>query len=125
MISLISNPTPCFPSPHNTHCLPSMFAATVRRNALIIGNLSGKGNPVGLALGKHWKAYKPTNGQVTQHLAPTEQQVLMPWVREWPKRLKDKFFHSGPEFMPSILCIAGIGIWLEGIEADITFHHRE
>jgi len=100
-----------------------MFAPTSRR--LLIGGLSGKGKPVGLALGKHWKAFKPTNGQVSQHLAPTEQMVLMPWVRTWPKRLKDKFFHSGPEFMPAVLSI-GFCVWyLEDLEANIHFHPRD
>ena len=100
-----------------------MFSRSLVRPAL--GGLSGKGNPVGLALGKHWKAFKPTDGQVTRHLAPTEQQVVMPWVREWPKRIKDKFFHSGPEFVPAFLAIGGIVWWLEDVEEGIHFHHRD
>ena len=40
---------------------------------------------------KVWKAYKYQNGEVVSHLSPMSNQVLMPWVRIWPKRLLEKF----------------------------------
>lgn len=43
---------------------------------------------------KWWKGHKATDGQITRSLSPYEQQVVVPWLKSWPKRAYDKFSDS-------------------------------
>mmetsp|Transcript_5209 Transcript_5209/g.6371 ORF Transcript_5209/g.6371 Transcript_5209/m.6371 type:complete len:95 (-) Transcript_5209:236-520(-) len=43
---------------------------------------------------KWWKGYKPADGQVTRSLSPYEQQIVVPWLRTFPKRAYEKFSDS-------------------------------
>jgi len=45
-------------------------------------------------MAKWWKSTPGESGQVTRHLSPYEQQIMMPWVRSFPKRAYDKFTDS-------------------------------
>eukprot|EP00585_Thalassiosira_rotula_P003398 CAMPEP_0196142886 /NCGR_PEP_ID=MMETSP0910-20130528/12498_1 /TAXON_ID=49265 /ORGANISM="Thalassiosira rotula, Strain GSO102" /LENGTH=97 /DNA_ID=CAMNT_0041404261 /DNA_START=80 /DNA_END=373 /DNA_ORIENTATION=- len=62
-------------------------------------------------LTKWWKAVRPDDGQITRHLSPFEQQVMMPWLKTFPKRAYDKFSDSGPYVVVTAILVYGTAAW--------------
>mmetsp|Transcript_12094 Transcript_12094/g.21500 ORF Transcript_12094/g.21500 Transcript_12094/m.21500 type:complete len:98 (-) Transcript_12094:260-553(-) len=58
-------------------------------------------------LTKWWKGVRPDDGQVTRHLSPFEQQIIMPWLKTFPKRAYDKFSDSGPYIVTTFILVYG------------------
>lgn len=45
--------------------------------------------------------------QVTRHLSPFEQQIIMPWLKTFPKRAYAKFSDSGPYLVVTAAIVYG------------------
>jgi hypothetical protein len=45
--------------------------------------------------------------QVTRHLSPFEQQIVMPWLKTFPKRAYAKFSDSGPYLVATAIIVYG------------------
>ena len=45
--------------------------------------------------------------QVTRHLSPFEQQIVMPWLKTFPKRAYAKFSDSGPYIVVTAIIVYG------------------
>ncbi|KAL7464491.1 hypothetical protein ACHAXS_004826 [Conticribra weissflogii] len=56
---------------------------------------------------KWWKGVRPDEGQVTRHLSPFEQQVMVPWLKTFPKRAYAKFADSGPYLVGTFILVWG------------------
>eukprot|EP00578_Thalassiosira_sp_NH16_P021998 CAMPEP_0181098044 /NCGR_PEP_ID=MMETSP1071-20121207/11903_1 /TAXON_ID=35127 /ORGANISM="Thalassiosira sp., Strain NH16" /LENGTH=97 /DNA_ID=CAMNT_0023180587 /DNA_START=62 /DNA_END=355 /DNA_ORIENTATION=+ len=59
-------------------------------------------------LTKWWKAVRPDEGQVTRHLSPFEQQIIMPFLKSFPQRAWAKFSDSGPYLVFTGVSVYGI-----------------
>mmetsp|Transcript_23682 Transcript_23682/g.47091 ORF Transcript_23682/g.47091 Transcript_23682/m.47091 type:complete len:94 (+) Transcript_23682:57-338(+) len=58
-------------------------------------------------LSKWWKGVRPDDGQVTRHLSPFEQQIVVPWLKTFPKRAYAKFSDSGPYIVVTAIIVYG------------------
>ncbi|EJK65388.1 hypothetical protein THAOC_13759 [Thalassiosira oceanica] len=64
-----------------------------------------------------WKGVRPDEGQITRHLSPFEQQVMMPWLKTWPKRAYVKFADSGPYLVATAILVYGTAAWSDAADA--------
>ncbi|KAL7433347.1 hypothetical protein ACHAXH_005522 [Discostella pseudostelligera] len=65
---------------------------------------------------KWWKAVRPDDGQITRHLSPYEQQIMMPWLKTFPKRAWEKFSDSGPYLIVTALIVYGTVVGSEAAD---------
>ncbi|KAL3761000.1 hypothetical protein ACHAWU_004620 [Discostella pseudostelligera] len=65
---------------------------------------------------KWWKAVRPDDGQITRHLSPYEQQIMMPWLKTFPKRAWEKFSDSGPYLIGTALIVYGTVVGSEAAD---------
>eukprot|EP00804_Cyclotella_cryptica_P002615 CCRYP_010442-RA/>CCRYP_010442-RA protein AED:0.12 eAED:0.12 QI:50/1/1/1/1/1/3/643/98 len=66
---------------------------------------------------KWWKGVRPDEGQITRHLSPFEQQIILPWLKTWPKRAYDKFADSGPYLVTTFVLVYGIAAASDAADA--------
>ncbi|KAL7475722.1 hypothetical protein ACHAW6_001631 [Cyclotella cf. meneghiniana] len=66
---------------------------------------------------KWWKGVRPDEGQVTRHLSPYEQQIILPWLKTWPKRAYDKFADSGPYLVSTFIIVYGVAAASDAADA--------
>lgn len=79
---------------------------------------------VSVTMVKWWKQTPNFNGQVTRSLSPYEQQIIVPWMKTWPKRLHDRFFDHGIWLTGSIALLWVISEGADQLEAADQFQHR-
>ncbi|KAL7496579.1 hypothetical protein ACHAWT_004753 [Skeletonema menzelii] len=68
-------------------------------------------------LSKWWKGVRPDDGQVTRHLSPFEQQIVMPWIKTFPKRAYAKFSDSGPYLVATTIIVYGTAALSDAADA--------
>eukprot|EP00953_Heterococcus_sp_UTEX-ZZ885_P015297 8616-Heterococcus_DN1.PRE.1 len=39
------------------------------------------------ALTKWWSKYTPAEGEITRHLSPNEQKIIVPWIKHAPEKV--------------------------------------
>ncbi|KAL3792880.1 hypothetical protein HJC23_004805 [Cyclotella cryptica] len=54
---------------------------------------------------------------ITRHLSPFEQQIILPWLKTWPKRAYDKFADSGPYLVTTFVLVYGIAAASDAADA--------
>ena len=79
---------------------------------------------VGPHLIKWWKKVKPEDGQVIRQLSPYEQQVLVPWLKTWPKRTYEKASDSMGYVIATAVIVLGTATWADATDAAIDREHR-
>ncbi|KAL7539824.1 hypothetical protein ACHAXR_009639 [Thalassiosira sp. AJA248-18] len=67
-------------------------------------------------LTKWWKGVRPDDGQVTRHLSPFEQQIMMPWLKTFPKRAWAKFSDSGHYIIATTIAVYGTAVWSDAMD---------
>ncbi len=55
--------------------------------------------------------------QVTRHLSPFEQQIVMPWLKTFPKRAYAKFSDSGPYLVVTTIIVYGTAALSDAADA--------
>lgn len=55
--------------------------------------------------------------QVTRHLSPFEQQIVMPWIKTFPKRAYAKFSGSGPYLVATAVIVYGTAVASDAADA--------
>mmetsp|Transcript_23331 Transcript_23331/g.34565 ORF Transcript_23331/g.34565 Transcript_23331/m.34565 type:complete len:95 (-) Transcript_23331:181-465(-) len=75
-------------------------------------------------MNKWWKGQKPTDGQVTRCLSPYEQQVVVPWVKSFPKRAYDKFSDSWIYWGGCAVLTVGTAVGADEADAAQDRSHR-
>ena len=55
--------------------------------------------------------------QVTRHLSPFEQQIVMPWIKTFPKRAYAKFSDSGPYLVVTAVIVYGTAVASDAADA--------
>ncbi|KAL7550884.1 hypothetical protein ACHAWF_014088 [Thalassiosira exigua] len=65
---------------------------------------------------KIWKAHRPDDGQITRHLSPFEQQIMVPWLKTFPKRAWAKFSDSGPYLVCTAALVYGTAAWADAAD---------
>jgi hypothetical protein len=73
---------------------------------------------------KWWKGQAPLDGMVTRSLSPYEQQVVVPWLKSWPKRAYDKFMDSGIYWGGAAMLTVGTAILADEADAAQDRSHR-
>mmetsp|Transcript_21653 Transcript_21653/g.31366 ORF Transcript_21653/g.31366 Transcript_21653/m.31366 type:complete len:99 (+) Transcript_21653:81-377(+) len=73
---------------------------------------------------KWWKGRVPNDGQITKTLSPYEQQIIMPWLRTWPKRAYEKFMGSFIYWGGAGGIVIGTAILSDAADAAEDFSHR-
>mmetsp|Transcript_7896 Transcript_7896/g.14224 ORF Transcript_7896/g.14224 Transcript_7896/m.14224 type:complete len:99 (-) Transcript_7896:317-613(-) len=73
---------------------------------------------------KWWKAQRPDDGQITRHLSPYEQQAIMPFVRDMPKRAYDKFTGSFMYWGTCGVIVLGTAFGADAADAAEDRAHR-
>ncbi|KAL3785096.1 hypothetical protein ACHAW5_006790 [Stephanodiscus triporus] len=73
---------------------------------------------------KWWKAVRPDDGQIIRHLSPYEQQIIMPWLKTWPKRAWAKFSDSGPYLIGTFMIVYGTVVGAEAADKAQDHSYR-
>ncbi|KAL3827377.1 hypothetical protein ACHAXA_003111 [Cyclostephanos tholiformis] len=100
---------------------------------------------------KWWKAVRPDDGQVrsgfivsearrrcdicisesnarhlwiTRHVSPYEQQIIVPWIKTWPKRAWAKFSDSGPYLIGTFMIVYGTVVGAEAADKAQDHSYR-
>mmetsp|Transcript_21970 Transcript_21970/g.30882 ORF Transcript_21970/g.30882 Transcript_21970/m.30882 type:complete len:95 (+) Transcript_21970:56-340(+) len=73
---------------------------------------------------KWWKSSKGSDGQISRHLSPYEQQAIMPWVRTFPKRAYDKFMDSFVYWGGASILTVGTTVLADQADAAQDYTHR-
>ena len=71
-----------------------------------------------IALGKNECA------QITRHLSPYEQQIVMPWLRSFPKRAYEKFMGSFVYWGGAAVLTLGTASLSDSLDAAQDREHR-
>lgn len=61
--------------------------------------------------------YQSSSSQVTRHLSPFEQQIVMPWIKSFPKRAYAKFSDSGPYLVATTIIVYGTAALSDAADA--------
>eukprot|EP00521_Asterionellopsis_glacialis_P001550 CAMPEP_0195255504 /NCGR_PEP_ID=MMETSP0706-20130129/5687_1 /TAXON_ID=33640 /ORGANISM="Asterionellopsis glacialis, Strain CCMP134" /LENGTH=95 /DNA_ID=CAMNT_0040308383 /DNA_START=36 /DNA_END=323 /DNA_ORIENTATION=+ len=73
---------------------------------------------------KWWKDVKGDNGLVTRSLSPYEQQAVMPWLREFPKKAYTKFTESGAYWISAGVIVYGTAAMGDAVNEAEAREHR-
>eukprot|EP00934_Nitzschia_sp_Nitz4_P007177 Nitzschia sp. Nitz4//scaffold232_size35869//29635//30304//NITZ4_007814-RA/size35869-processed-gene-0.20-mRNA-1//-1//CDS//3329543351//7167//frame0 len=79
--SSLCGPSPTTPS-HSLCLFDTMFRAFTRTQLL---RAPGRAD-VELAMSKWWTKKRPAEGQITQSITQHEQQIVVPWLKTFPKK---------------------------------------
>mmetsp|Transcript_2586 Transcript_2586/g.3680 ORF Transcript_2586/g.3680 Transcript_2586/m.3680 type:complete len:108 (+) Transcript_2586:60-383(+) len=82
-------------------------------------------NDIQPQLKKWWKGQAKMDGVVTKSLSPFEQQIVTPWLKTIPDKLKKKFMDDFPPMIPAIV-FTGIVLGYVKVEKDrLAMEHRD
>ena len=62
--------------------------------------------------------------QITRHLSPYEQQIVMPWLRTFPKRAYEKFMGSFVYWGGAAVLTLGTASLSDSLDAAQDREHR-
>ena len=74
------------------------------------------------AVGSGYRLYEMA--QVTRHLSPYEQQIVMPWLRTFPKRAYEKFMGSFVYWGGAAVLTLGTASLSDSLDAAQDREHR-
>jgi len=76
------------------------------------------------AIGWALSACKINHEQITRHLSPYEQQIVMPWLRTFPKRAYEKFMGSFVYWGGAAALTLGTASLSDSLDAAQDREHR-
>ena len=99
-----------------------MNVATIFRLPLdLIGLIYALGWMDGVGCYRLWKNER---AQITRHLSPYEQQIVMPWLRSFPKRAYEKFMGSFVYWGGAAVLTLGTASLSDSLDAAQDREHR-
>merc|ERR1711971_1450508 len=102
----------------HSHCTAMISSAFARSRPLMARH------DVSPHLAKWWKGVRPDEGQISRHISPFEQQIVMPWFKTFPKRAYEKFSDSGPYVVGTTLLVYGTAVMSDAIDLEQDKSYR-
>ncbi|CAM9413425.1 unnamed protein product [Heterosigma akashiwo] len=82
-------------------------------------------NDIQPQLKKWWKGTPQMDGVVTQSLSPFEQQIVQPWIKTIPDKIKKKIVDDFPPTIPALIFVAITLGYCESEKKRLSMEHRD